>query len=128
MITLEWSNSLNKYMKILKQLFNYIFWAIISMFFSLGYVRIILGSKVEETTKLNEFYNWIYDLVIVYVVPIIGGIITVSFILTDMLYLRKKLQNKSKTEKFLTRLTAMLILTIVIGALHYFLEKVIDVI
>jgi len=115
-------------MKILKQLFNYIFWAIISMFFSLGYVRIILGSKVEETTKLNQFYNWIYDLVIVYVVPIIGGIITVSFILTDMLYLRKKLQNKSKTEKFLTRLTAMLILTIVIGALHYFLEKVIDVI
>ena len=114
-------------MKILKQILAYLFWIGISFVTAFGYVRILIGSEPDSSNGFLEFISLlIHRVAIMKLVPIIGIIIAVLYILTDIFYLKKKLKNHSKGRTI--RFLAIMLITIVVGIIHYMLEKVIDII
>lgn len=113
-------------MNILKRILTYLIWTIIAFLFAFGYVLIILGSKPEFTGILQVIFDAFYIYAFIYIVPIIGSLIALSFILIDIFYLKKRL--KSKKYPIIIRLFIITGITILIGIIHYILEKVIDVI
>lgn len=114
-------------MKILKQILNYVMWTLIALLSAFGYTRIILGPIPEPTTGFFDFIFYIIYMVgLPRLVLIIGGIIALLYILTDIFYLRKKLKHNSK--RIIIRFLVILMITIVVGIIHYMLEKVIDII
>jgi TRAP-type C4-dicarboxylate transport system permease small subunit len=113
-------------MKVLKRIVNYLFWTVIALVCAFGYLLVILGLPLEETTWFNKMFNFLYNLAFIYIGLPLGGLIALIYILLDLFYLRKKLQ--SNFESAFLRLFVILGITMCLGAIHYFLEKVIDVI
>ncbi|WP_375239119.1 hypothetical protein [Aurantibacter sp.] len=113
-------------MKVLKRILNYLFWTIIAVLCAFAYLLVILGLPLEETSWFNKLFNFLYNLAFVYIGLPLGGFVTLLYILLDVFYLRKKLQSNFKSA--FVRLFAMLGITCGLGVIHYFLEKVIDVI
>ena len=91
-------------------------------------MRLVLGEipKEESYNGFGFFLNLFYSYGIIYVGSILGTIIAFFFILTDYFFLRKKWSYDSNF--LLIRFSVLLFIAIVVGILHYFLEKVIDVI
>lgn len=113
-------------MKKVKQLLSYFIWTIISFLAAFGYMRIILGPKPKPAKGILKMFDWVYETAMIQVGSIIGLIIACIFILLDVFYLRKKLQHKPYS--ILTRFLILLAIATVVGATHYILEKVVDVI
>ncbi|MFD2562908.1 hypothetical protein [Aquimarina rubra] len=113
-------------MKTLKQIGAYSIWAIIALLLGIGYMRIVLGPN--ETAKDGLWYllHVFYDLGLLHVGLVIGVVIAVLFIFLDMVYLKKKLKDRKKSKGI--RFLFLLAITMVVGVIHYILEKVIDVI
>lgn len=115
-------------MRIVKLIFNYLFWMVLSLFLGIGYMRLLLGDLPDDESiggfgfVLKVFY--LHGLTLVGL-PI-GGIIAFLFIMVDMLYLSKKLKNNPK--KMIIRMAMLLAITVFVAIVHYILEKVIDVI
>ena len=116
----------NKAVSVVKQLFNYCFWAVMSFLAAFGCMRIMLGPRPESSKGFMRIFDFIYDIVMIELVPIIGGIIAFLYILIDIVYLKKKLKNNSKS--ILLRFLTIIIITLIVGTTHYLLEKVIDII
>jgi len=112
-------------MKIIKQILNYVLWLLLAFLFAIGYIRIIIGPKSEKLDGIFIF-DLLYNFAFIYTVPIIGGVIGGIFILLDIFYLKKKLNNN--TRNFGIRFLIMFPITLIVAVIHYFLEKVIDVI
>jgi hypothetical protein len=91
-------------------------------------MRLLLGEIPNEDSYigLGFFLNLFYKYVFVFVGLIIGTIIALIFILFDYFILRKRLSNNWNS--FLIRISILLLMTILVGIVHYILEKVIDVI
>ncbi|PHR72857.1 MAG: hypothetical protein COA67_03915 [Lutibacter sp.] len=114
-------------MTILKQFLAYLFWIGVSFIAAFGYIRIILGPEPGTKSGFLAFlYLLIRNAIIVELVPIIGSIIAVLYILTDVFYLKKKLKNNLKG--IIIRFISIIVITLAVGVIHYLLEKVIDVI
>jgi len=75
---------------------------------------------------LPSFFDWTYELIFVYVGLTIGSILALLFILTDVFYLNKKLQNNAHPT--IIRFLTLIFIFILVAITHYVLEKVIDVI
>ncbi len=73
-----------------------------------------------------KIFDGIHDLVLLYVGSIIGAIVAVLYILFDIFYLKKKLENNSRPR--LIRFITIIIITTIVGVTHYILEKVVDII
>jgi hypothetical protein len=109
------------------QILYYLFWIAISFAFAFIYISILIGFKPDSPNGILAFFELlIYNLIIVQVMPIMGSIIALLFILTDIFYLKKKLKNNSKKIGF--RFLTVLIISVIVAIIHYLLEKVIDVI
>ena len=91
-------------------------------------MRLLLGEIPDEDSfkGIGFFLNLFYKYVFVYVGLIIGTIIALIYILLDDFILKKKLSNNWNS--FLIRISILLLITILVGIVHYILEKVIDVI
>jgi len=114
-------------MILLKQLLSYICWIIIATLFAYGYMFLIFGPMPEPSDGFFDMIGFIvYHVALLRVGPIIAGIIAILYLLVDIFYLQKKLKEHSK--KRVIRFLVMLFITIVVGIVHYMLEKVIDII
>ena len=90
-------------------------------------MRLLLGSPSEINYKgFDVLFGIFYHYGLVYVGTIVGSCIAVFFFITDYFLLRKKLSTNFNST--LIRISILLLITIFIGIIHYFLEKVVDVI
>lgn len=90
-------------------------------------MRLLLGSPSEINYKgFDVLFGIFYHYALVYVGTIVGSCIAVFFIIIDYFLLRKKLSTNFNST--LIRILILLLITIFIGIIHYFLEKVVDVI
>lgn len=115
-------------MRLIKNIFNYSFWIIISLILGLLYMRLLLGEIPNEDSYngFGFFLKLFYQFGLVSVGLIIGSIIALLFIITDIFVLKKKVVNNSRS--ILVRILTLLFITVIVVIFHYFLEKVIDVI
>lgn len=91
-------------------------------------MRLVLGEvpKEESYNGFGFFLNLFYHYGLVYVGLITGVIIALLFIITDVFILKKKLVGNSKPTQI--RILTLLLIAFIVFIIHYFLEKVIDVI
>lgn len=113
-------------MAILKRIQTYFIWTLVALLFAFCYMWIILGNKPEPSKGLMIMLDWVYRYAFLYVGFIIGSIIAILYILMDVFYLSKRL--KSVADFTLIRLLIISAITIIVGATHYILEKILDVI
>lgn len=113
-------------MTVLKRILNYFIWTIIAFICASCYLWIILESLPNYFNGFTSISELLLELIFIYVVPIIGSIIALLYILIDIFYLNKKLKNNVNST--VIRLFFIIGITILLGATHYFLERVIDVI
>ncbi len=113
-------------MKILKQILVYLTWTVIALLVGICYARIILGSNEIAAEGWGYLAHLFYVHGLLYIGLIVGAIIALLFILLDVFYLKKKLKNNIKSTSI--RFLFLLVITIVVGVIHYILEKVVDVI
>jgi hypothetical protein len=110
----------------LKRVLEYVLWTLAALLLGVGYMYLILGSVPEETTVISFIFSKIYYIGLFQVGGIIGSILAVIFILFDLFYLKRKWQPSKQL--FRIRVFSMLGILVVIGVLHYLLEKTFDVI
>ncbi len=113
-------------MTLLKQILNYLIWAIFSFLFAFGYMRIILGPKPEPSTGWMKLFDWIYDISMLNLGLILGSIIALFYIFIDLFYLKQKL--KSNAFSPFVRFLTLIAITGIVGIIHYVAEKIIDII
>lgn len=113
-------------MKILKMIKSYLGWTVIALVLGISYMRIILGANTVSKEGIGYLWYLFYNWGLVHIGLLIGFIIAFLFILFDVLYLKKKLENIQKPT--MIRFGILLIITIIVPFIHYLLEKVIDVI
>ncbi|SHJ20444.1 hypothetical protein [Flavobacterium haoranii] len=91
-------------------------------------MRLLLGEIPNENdyNGFGFFLKLFFTYGLFYVGLLIGGIIALLFISTDVFLLRKRLDNNSKSA--LVRIAVLLVISLLVFILHYFLEKAIDII
>ncbi|EZH73414.1 hypothetical protein ATO12_15860 [Aquimarina atlantica] len=113
-------------MKTMKQLVTYIVWMILSLALGIVYMRILLGPNKVPSEGLWYLFHIFYNLGLLHIGARIGGVIALLFIISDVFYLKKKLKNNIQAT--LTRFMLLLGIAMIVGGVHYILEKVVDVI
>ena len=114
-------------MQLLKQFGIHLGWTGIALLLGLCHVYVALGPRI---TTSNSFFTWLLNLLynhaLLYVGLPIGLLLAILFILFDVFFLKKKLNNNFKG--VVVRFLVLLTFSVGFGGIHYFLEKVIDVI
>ncbi|WP_131248818.1 hypothetical protein [Aquimarina atlantica] len=110
----------------MKQLVTYIVWMILSLALGIVYMRILLGPNKVPSEGLWYLFHIFYNLGLLHIGARIGGVIALLFIISDVFYLKKKLKNNIQAT--LTRFMLLLGIAMIVGGVHYILEKVVDVI
>ncbi|BCY28945.1 hypothetical protein [Flavobacterium okayamense] len=114
-------------MKTIKSALHYFIWILLSLVVGIIYMRLLLGSPSKINYKGFDYLIGIYYYHgLVFVGTIIGIFIAVFFFIIDYFILRKKLSNNWNS--LLIRISILLLIAIIVGIVHYILEKVIDVI
>ena len=110
----------------LKRILNYIFWSVMALLCSFGYLYYLLGDFPDGSAWYDPILLIFYRLVYLYFGLSLAGLIAIIYMLLDVFYLRKKLQTNLKS--FIIRCLAIIGITILLACIHLFLEKGIDVI
>lgn len=110
-------------MRILKIAFNYFLWAITCILMGMLSVRIELGKPPKDATGFLAIFNGLDSFIVFYVGGILGLIAFVFFILINLFYINKQIKAKNK---FMFRVSTILILTLSIKVIHYVLEFVLN--
>ncbi|MBN3581920.1 hypothetical protein JYB64_05935 [Algoriphagus aestuarii] len=113
-------------MRFIKLILTYLIWTILSLLLGIAYMRLLLGPNDVSEDGWWYLLHLFFDMGLLHVGFWIGVAIASCFILLDVFYLRKKLKNNPK--KTTIQVIALLVITGLIAIVHYFLEKVIDVI
>jgi len=114
-------------MNTFKQLVAYLIWTVLALLLGIGNMWVLLGSNKKSSSEfLNTFGDLFYEFALVHIGLRVGVIIGLLFIITDVFYLRKKLGNNIKPT--ISRFLFLIGIAIVVGAIHYTLEKIINVI
>lgn len=115
-------------MKVIKEFLNYSIWIILSLVLGILYIRLIIREipNEDDYRGLGFFLNVFYNYGIFYLGLIVGGIIALLFIVTDVFLLKKRLSNNLQSN--LVKSTVLVLIAFIVFIFHYFLEKVIDVI
>ena len=113
-------------MKLIKQIVRYIPWIIISMVLGISYIRFVLIPFDIPKEGIWYVLYMFYNMGIFYAGSILGILIALLYILTDVFYLKEKLRDHKWSIGI--RFGFLLIVTLVVIGVHYILEKVIDVI
>lgn len=113
-------------MRILKNIFAYLFWIVLSFLIGITYARCIVNPNTVSEEGLWYLLHLFFEIGMIQIGFWVGATIALCFILADIFYLKKKLKNNTK--KTVYRLMALLVITLFVVIAHYILEKVIDVI
>ncbi len=113
-------------MRIIKQIVEYLIWISIALLLGICHMYIVLGPKETGSSFLQVVGTVIYNYALVHVGLYVGAVIALVFVLLDVSYLKKKLRQHKKST--IIRFVALVLIAVVIGVMHYILEKVIDVI
>ncbi|MBG6130350.1 hypothetical protein IWQ47_001567 [Aquimarina sp. EL_43] len=113
-------------MKALKQIFTYLIWIAVSLILGIVYMRILLGPNKVPSEGLWYLFHIFYNLGLLHIGARIGGVMAFLFIILDVFYLKKKLKNNIQAT--ITRFILLLGIAMIVGVVHYILEKVVDVI
>lgn len=112
--------------KTLKQAIGYGFWTLLSFIIAFVYMGLITGLFAGSSSGLKVVLDRFYFFGMLPVVLIIGAIIALLYILTDVFYIKTTLA--PLPNKIAIRLSFLLFITLVVFFCHYNLEKVIDII
>ncbi|EDP70560.1 hypothetical protein FBALC1_07373 [Flavobacteriales bacterium ALC-1] len=110
----------------LKQIFVYLKWVILSLIIGLTYIWILIGPTEKSTNAFTYLLNIFYGYGVLYIGTIFGLVVAFIFVLLDNFYLKKKLKN-SAYGTFI-RIGVLLMVAVIVGVIHYILEKVVDII
>ncbi len=113
-------------MNIIKSIFTYLIWTLLAILLGIVYMRIILGPNNAPDEDIWFLFHVFYNYGLFYLGLIIGGIIAFLFILIDIFYLKRKLKMVQNYQLHFQNM--MVVIMLVVGIIHYILEKVIDVI
>ncbi len=113
-------------MTLIKHILTYLFWIILSLLLGMIYMRIVLGPNDVSEDGYWYLLHLFFDIGMLHVGFLIGVVIASCFLLLDVFYLRKKLRNNP--QKITIQIVVLLAITVSVAIVHYFLEKVIDVI
>jgi hypothetical protein len=113
-------------MNLLKQIIGYAIWIMVSLLLGFCHMYIVLGPRGEPSTGLLHLIDVFYTFGLFHVGIRIGLIIALLFVLLDVFYLKKKLENNIKSTGI--RFMILLVITGIVATIHYILEKVIDII
>jgi RsiW-degrading membrane proteinase PrsW (M82 family) len=89
-------------------------------------MRLVLGAITVSEEGLGYLLHLFYNIGMIQVGLWVGSAIAICFVLLDVFYVKKKLKNNPK--RTVIRLAVLLAITVLVAIVHYFLEKVIDVI
>lgn len=92
----------------------------------IAYMRLVLGVNDVSSSGLGYLAHIFYNFGLIYIGLIIGSVVAVLFVVLDVFYLKKRLTISLKST--VIRLLLLILITTLVGAIHYFLEKIIDVI
>lgn len=109
-----------------KHLLSYIIWIVTAFLLAFLYLRIILGAKPVSSSFLMQMFGWFYEFAFIKLGIIIGSIVSLLFITIDIFYLKIELAIGIKST--IIRLFVLIFITLIVGIIHYVLEKVINVI
>lgn len=111
-------------MKILKLILGYILWAIPISLWSLGLVRLWMGPQEVGSTFLEQLMAWGYGLTLLVDSVLITAISIITFILLDLFYLKKRLnQTKPIVFKLISALALTTVIAVLFLGLEYFLVR-----
>lgn len=110
----------------IKQIVVYLKWIVLSLIIGLTYMWILIGPTERSSNAFTYLLNIFYSYGVFYVGTIIGLLIAFTFILLDNFYLKKKLKNNAHGA--FIRFIFLLMIAVIVGVIHYILEKVIDII
>lgn len=115
-------------MRAIKQSAYYFTWVLLSLVFGMLYMRIVLGKfpNDEDYHGFGFFLNLFYHFGLIYVGLIIGCIIALFFILTDVFIIKRKLG--VSIQSMFIRLGILVSIAFLVGLIHFLLEKVFDII
>ncbi|SHH60185.1 hypothetical protein [Winogradskyella jejuensis] len=108
-------------MLILRRLLAYCIWILIAFALAFLAMHMLLD---DESTLIG--HGVLKKIVILHIVPITGSIIAFLYIFFDILYLRKTLKNQKNA--IYVRFLAIVTICVLVTAIHYVLEKGIDII
>lgn len=113
-------------MKALKQILVYIIWTLLAILLGIAYIRILTGPGMKNPTGFLHLLYSISNYLLFILGVIMGFGIAILFILIDIFYLKKRLENNMKST--VIRFIVLLGITIIVAIIHYILEIVVDVI
>jgi len=111
---------------LIKHILTYLFWIVLSFLFGMIYMRLVLGPNDVSEDGYWYLLHLFFDIGLLHVGFWVGVVIASCFLVLDVFYLRKKLKNNP--QKITIQLVVLLVITVSVAIVHYFLEKVIDVI
>ena len=113
-------------MKRKKSILNYVVWVLLALLSGIVYMRLLLGPKLESSNVFSTIVNIYYDIALLQIGTLIGCIIAFFFIIGDYFYIKRKA--KTKRGLIFYRFILLFSIIVVVVFIHYFLEKIIDVI
>ncbi len=105
-------HKMNVIIKILKQILSYSIWGIIAVLLGVVYMKLVLE---------KENSGFIEELRELHITTVIAGITLLLYIILDISYLKKKLNNSIKA--VIIRLMCLLIITIIVGVNYRVLDR-----
>lgn len=113
-------------MKIVKQILSYVVWFLLALLIGIVYILLIIRFFDVSLDGFWHIFKVFFYLGVILVGLLVGSVIGLIYVLTDVFYLKKKLKNSPKATAI--RFIVLLAITVFVGIIHYILEKVIDVI
>lgn len=109
-----------------KILLGYAFWLIGALALGICYMYLVLGAAPEPDSFIGIVGSQIYFFVLTRIGVIIGGIVFLLFLALDITLFTSKI--KSFQQLMAVRIFALLVLTTIVGLIHYLMEKTLDLI
>ena len=102
---------------LLKKIASYLLWSVVALLIGMAYVYIVMGPISEKLARFGDLFNLLFDIFKVHIGLYIGGAIALLFVLTDVLFLKKKLKNNAWSH--LIRFMVMIGITILVAMMLY---------
>ncbi|WP_157358321.1 hypothetical protein [Winogradskyella sp. J14-2] len=108
----------------MKQILNYSLWIVLSIAIGITYMRILISPNFRSAEGLDYILKVFFDFGPLYIGVPLGILIALSFIIMDYQIIRP--QSLTCSFKLIKRLHLITVIALIVFALHYFAEKVID--
>jgi len=105
---------------------SYLPWTILSLLSGIAYMRLLLGPNPVPSKGFWGLLHMFYNIGMLRVGLVFGAVLALAFIVADVFFLKQKLGHGLQATAL--RVLGFIGIGICVAIVHYFLEKVIDVI